>query len=92
MADKPGDPLAGVEPAHHQCGGECGSYLSKMHDACPNCGSVVERLLPEPAVRKAVVEAIRKQADDEWNHGDKFSGSESLNLLADRLEAGGDEE
>ena len=44
-----------------------------------------------PAVRRAVVAAIRKQASDERKKGDKFTGSESLELMADPLERRGDE-
>jgi len=71
------DPLAGVR-----------RYTVK--DICEIPDELVHEkraiLVQEPAVIKAIVECFRNQANAEWEKGDKFSGSESLNLMADRLE------
>ena len=65
--DKPDDPLAGVESLAYYCP-KCrvvGEEFSGNKFGCPHCGyKKMPRLLPEPAVRKAMVEWLRKfQAD-----------------------------
>ena len=44
------------------------------------------RLVSEPAMRRAVVAALKAQAEDEELKGDRFSGAESLRLFATRFE------
>ena len=87
---KTNDPLAGVEVVKYYCMDKCGTDFVPEPN-CRECGAIIVRLLPEPAVRLAMVEWLNKQAQDEWERGDKFSGSESLAMMADRLEAGGGE-
>jgi len=49
------------------------------------------RLASKTAMRRAVVDWLDEQSRFERDKGDKFSGSESLDLMARKLERGGHE-
>ena len=96
MTDKPVDPLAGVEAATTRCK-LYNHYTQYPPDerssAACTCGlGEQERLLPEPAVRAAMVEWIRKEAVKLMPSGTNDPDPvrwEILRELALRLEAGG---
>ena len=86
MTDKHDDPLAGVE-----ANGFCS--FCDMTWRKPGCKHPKTRLLPEPAVRKVMVEWLRERA---WpfvlsrsvEHDDRVRW-DPIKELADRLERGG---
>ena len=100
MPTKDSDPLAGVEDEARQCSG-CGlianTQLRKTEtiitwDKCVCDSGPIKpvRLLPEPAVRKAMVEWLRVESGQALL--DNENGlADGLRILADRLEAGGGE-
>jgi len=89
MPTKDSDPLAWIQEKGWLCLSCEGAIDWKDSPCYCKRNDKRTRLLPEPAVRKIMVEAARRQAVEEEKVGDKFSGAESLNLFADRLEGGG---